>query len=76
MSIYADKLAHIQVFISCQYSVPQMCTCEDTRVHNLGALMMSWASYNSLTTAWSDKSHDLSCANKMFFIQMQGFRRS
>ena len=38
MSIYWDKLAHIQVFINCQYSIAQMYTREDTLPHNLGAL--------------------------------------
>ena len=37
MSIYSDKLAHIQVVINCRYSVAQLCTCEDTLAHNLGA---------------------------------------
>ena len=37
MSIYSDKLAHVQVVIYCRYSVAQMCTCEDTLTHNLGA---------------------------------------
>ena len=35
MSIYLDKLAHIQVVIDCQYSVAQMCTSEDTLAHYL-----------------------------------------
>ena len=29
MSIYSDKLAHVQVVTNCQYSVAQMCTRED-----------------------------------------------
>ena len=37
MSIYSDKLAHVQVFINCRYSNAQMCTCEDTLAHYLGA---------------------------------------
>ena len=37
MSIYSDKLAHIQVVINCRYSVAQMCTCEDMLAHILGA---------------------------------------
>ena len=37
MSIYSDKLAHIQVVINHQYSVAQMCTREDMLAHNLGA---------------------------------------
>ena len=34
---YLDKLAHIQVIISCQYSIAQMCTREDTVAQYLGA---------------------------------------
>ena len=37
MSIYSDKLAHIQVFIKCRYSVAQMCNLEDMLAHYLGA---------------------------------------
>ena len=33
MSIYSDKLAHVQVVINCRYSVAQMCTHEDTLTH-------------------------------------------
>ena len=33
MSIYSDKLAHIQVVINCWYSVAQMCTREDILAH-------------------------------------------
>ena len=36
MSIYSDKLAHVQDFINCRYSVAQMCTCEDALAHHLG----------------------------------------
>ena len=36
MSIYSDKVAQVLVFINCQYSVAQMCTRDDTLVHNLG----------------------------------------
>ena len=35
MSIYSDKLAHLQVDINCQYSVAQMCTREDMLAHIL-----------------------------------------
>ena len=38
MSIYLDKLAHIQVVINCLYFVARMCTSEDTLAHNLGAV--------------------------------------
>ena len=37
MSIYSDKLAHLQVVINCLYSVAQMCTREDTLDHYLSA---------------------------------------
>ena len=36
MSIYYDKLAHIQVVINCWYSVAQMCTREDMLAQYLG----------------------------------------
>ena len=32
MSIYLDKLAHVQVVINSQYSVEQMCTLLDIHV--------------------------------------------
>ena len=51
MSIYWDKLAHVQVVINCQYSVAQMCTCEDTPVHILGMPYTDDVmSHNELTT--------------------------
>ena len=34
---YSDKLAHLQVFVNCQYFVAQMGTREDTLAHYLGA---------------------------------------
>ena len=37
MSIYWDKLAHIQVVINCRFSIAQMCTREDSLAHYLGA---------------------------------------
>ena len=37
MSIYLDKLEHLQVVINCQYSIAQMCTHKDTLSHYLGA---------------------------------------
>ena len=37
MSIYSEKLAHVQVAINCQYSVAQLCTLGDTLAHILGA---------------------------------------
>ena len=51
MSIYSDKLAHVQVIINCQYSVAQMCTHEDTLAHDLGAPCLDAVmSNNSLTS--------------------------
>ena len=48
---YSDKLAHVQVVVNCQYSITQMCTCEDMLAHNLGAPYCDdIMSYNSLTT--------------------------
>ena len=50
MSIYSDKLAHVQVVINCRYSVAPMFNCEDTVAHNLGAPYIDdIMSYNSLT---------------------------
>ena len=40
MSIYSDKLVHLQVVINFQYSVAQMDTREDTLTHFLGALFI------------------------------------
>ena len=37
MSIYSDKLAHVQVVINCRDSIAQICTHEDTLLHNLGS---------------------------------------
>ena len=37
MSIYSDKLVHVQVVINCQYSVAQMCTRKNKLAHSLGA---------------------------------------
>ena len=36
MSIYSDKLAHVQVIIDCRYSIAQMCTPEDMLARYLG----------------------------------------
>ena len=38
MSIYSDKLGHVQVVINCLYSIAHLCTSEATLAHNLGAL--------------------------------------
>ena len=52
MSIYSDKLAHVQVVINCRFSVAQMCTHEDTLAHILGAPYFDDVmSYDSLTTS-------------------------
>ena len=37
MSIFLDKFGHVQVVINYQYFIAQICTCEDTLAHNLGA---------------------------------------
>ena len=37
MSIYSDKLAHLQVVINCPYSIAQMCTREDRLAHILSS---------------------------------------
>ena len=51
MSIYSDKLAHVQVVINCPYSVAHLCTSEATLAYNLGALHFDDVmSYNLLTT--------------------------
>ena len=51
MSIYSDKLAHVQVVINWPYFIAQMCTREDMLAHNLGAPYIDDVmSYNSLTT--------------------------
>ena len=51
MSIYSDKLAHIQAIMSWQYSVAQMCTYEDMLAHILGMPYIDeYMRYNSLTT--------------------------
>ena len=40
MSIYSDKLAHVEVIINCRYSVAQWCTREDTLAYISGALFI------------------------------------
>ena len=49
MSIYSDKLAHVQVVINCRNTDAQMCTCEDALAYISGALS-NVMSFNSLTT--------------------------
>ena len=50
MSIYSDKLAHVQIVINSWFFAAQMCTCEDMLAHILGALYIDDVmSYNSLT---------------------------
>ena len=52
MSIYSDKLAHLQVIIKCWYSVAHLCTSEAMLAHILGGLHFDDVmSYNSLTTS-------------------------
>ena len=51
MSIYSDKLAHVQIVINSRYSVAQMCTREDGLAYIPGAPSFDDVmSYNSLTT--------------------------
>ena len=51
MSIYSDKLAHLQVVINCPYFVAPICTREDVLTDNKGAPYIDDVmSYNSLTT--------------------------
>ena len=51
MSIYSDKLAHIQVVINCKYSVAQLYTREDTLFHYLGPPFIDDVMiYNTLIT--------------------------
>ena len=54
MSIYSDKLAHVQVVINCRYSIAQLCTREDMLARYLGALCLyDVMSHNELTTKYS-----------------------
>ena len=48
MSIYSDRLAHVQVVSNCSYFVAQMCTHED--ILYVDEVMI----YNSLTTLIED----------------------
>ena len=51
MSIYSDKLAHVQVIINCPYFVAQLYTSEDGLAYILGAPSIDDVMcYNSLTT--------------------------
>ena len=51
MSIYSDKLAHLQVVINCLYSIAQMCTWEDTHAHLFMCNILDYImSQNELTT--------------------------
>ena len=52
MSIYSDKLAHIQVVINCRYSDTQFCTGEDGLAYISGVPSIDdFMSYNLLTTS-------------------------
>ena len=56
MSIYLDKLAHVQVIIKCRYSIAKLCAREDTLAYILGAPSIDDVmSYNSLTTRVKSK---------------------
>ena len=51
MSIYLDKLAHVQVDIYCWYSIAQMCTHEDILALYLGMPSLDDVmSHNELAT--------------------------
>ena len=51
MSIYSDKLAHIQVVINCPNSVAHLCASEDGLAYISDAPFIDEVmSYNSLTT--------------------------
>ena len=52
MSIYLDKLAHVQVIINCRYSVAQMFTRKDMLAHYLVVPYLDYVmSQNKLTTS-------------------------
>ena len=60
VSIYSDKLAHVQVVINCQYSVAHLCTSEAALAHNLGELHFDDVrSYDSLTTLKLRRENEL-----------------
>ena len=51
MSIFSDKLTHVQVVINCPHSVTQFGTGKDTLVHISGMPSNdNFMSYDSLTT--------------------------
>ena len=51
MSIYSDKLAHVQVVVNYRYSVAQKCTLEDTyAILFTCAVLDDVLSQNKLTT--------------------------
>ena len=51
MSIYSDKLAHVQVVINCRNSIAQMCSREDTHARSfMRAVLDDFMSQNELTT--------------------------
>ena len=49
MSIYSDKVAHVQVVIKCRARDAPVCTSEDGLAYILGASFDDVISYNSLT---------------------------
>ena len=51
MSIYSDKLAHVQVVVKCRYFIAQLCTREDGLAYIFGAPFINDVmTYNLLTT--------------------------
>ena len=51
MSIYSNKLAHVQVVINCRYSVAQMYTWEDAHARLFApGILDGVSSQNELTT--------------------------
>ena len=61
ISIYSDKLAHVEVVINCRYSVAQICTHEDMLAYILGAPSIDdIMSHNLLTTyVMNNKGHKM-----------------
>ena len=57
MSIYSDKLAHVQVVINCRDRDVPMSTSQDVLAYILGAPFIDDVmSYNSLTTSIAPSS--------------------
>ena len=65
MSIYSDKLAHIQVITNCQYSTAQMCIWEDILRHLfMHAVLDDVMSQSELTTLFNQE---------IIFFQLSSF---